>query len=47
MCESFVYLVPTLVTYAMLSEKGQEAGMPADLVAKVGDCVEQVTPCQA
>ncbi len=27
----------------MLGEKGKEAGMPGDLVSKVGDCVEKAS----
>jgi hypothetical protein len=37
-----VFLVPTVVTYQQLALSGQAAGMPAELVAKVGDCVQQV-----
>eukprot|EP00955_Chlamydomonas_euryale_P082475 363731-Chlamydomonas_euryale.AAC.7 len=34
------FLVPTIVTYQMLAAKGEGAGMPRELVAKVGDLVE-------
>jgi hypothetical protein len=37
-----VFLVPTTITYQALAESGAAAGMPAVLVAKVGDCVGQV-----
>ncbi len=37
------FLVPTLVTYAALKRSGVEAGMPAELVAKVADVLEQVS----
>lgn len=36
------YLVPTTVTYAALQREGVAAGMPAELVAKVGEAVQQV-----
>lgn len=36
------YLVPTTVTYAALQREGVAAGMPAELVQKVGAAVEQV-----
>ncbi|KAF6264221.1 hypothetical protein COO60DRAFT_1698458 [Scenedesmus sp. NREL 46B-D3] len=35
------YLVPTTVTYAALQREGVAAGMPAELVAKVGEAVQQ------
>mmetsp|Transcript_20318 Transcript_20318/g.44399 ORF Transcript_20318/g.44399 Transcript_20318/m.44399 type:complete len:478 (-) Transcript_20318:229-1662(-) len=34
-------LVPTLVTYQKLKDAGEAAGMPAELVSKVGSCVDQ------
>ena len=34
-------MVPTLVTYQQLAARGEEAGMRPELVAKVGDLVEQ------
>ncbi|KAG2437254.1 hypothetical protein HXX76_005917 [Chlamydomonas incerta] len=34
------YLVPTLVTYQELARGGEAAGMPKELVAKVGDALE-------
>ncbi|KAG2439715.1 hypothetical protein HYH02_010594 [Chlamydomonas schloesseri] len=34
------YLVPTLVTYQELGRGGEAAGMPKELVAKVGDALE-------
>jgi len=41
MARSRAYLVPTTVTYAALKRQGVEAGMPPELVAKVGDAVER------
>ncbi|GAB4818041.1 hypothetical protein N2152v2_005087 [Parachlorella kessleri] len=41
MAEKGVFLVPTLVTYQQLAARGEEAGMRPELVAKVGDLVEQ------
>lgn len=39
MAERGCFLVPTLITYLALQERGIEAGMAPDLVAKVGDLV--------
>lgn len=36
------FLVPTTVTYAALQREGVAAGMPAELVAKVGEAVSKV-----
>jgi hypothetical protein len=36
------YLVPTTITYAALQREGVAAGMPAELVEKVGEAVKQV-----
>lgn len=36
------FLVPTTVTYAALQREGVQAGMPSELVAKVGEAVRQV-----
>lgn len=41
MRERGAFLVPTTVTYAALRRDGVKAGMPAALVAKVADAVEQ------
>ncbi len=43
MAELGAFLVPTTVTYAALKRAGVAAGMPAELVAKVGAAVEQVS----
>ncbi|KAG2482174.1 hypothetical protein HYH03_018874 [Edaphochlamys debaryana] len=40
MADKGVFLVPTLVTYQELARGGAAAGMPRELVAKVGDAVE-------
>lgn len=37
------FLVPTTVTYAALQREGVAAGMPAELVEKVGEAVKQVS----
>ena len=42
MAQRGTFLVPTLVTYQQLIERGEEAGMAPELVAKVGSLVEQV-----
>lgn len=36
------FLVPTTVTYAALQREGVAGGMPAELVAKVGEAVNKV-----
>jgi hypothetical protein len=36
------YLVPTTITYAALQREGVAAGMPTELVEKVGEAVKQV-----
>lgn len=36
------YLVPTTITYAALQREGVAAGMPQELVDKVGEAVKQV-----
>lgn len=41
MAAAGVFLVPTLVTYQKIVEEGRAAGMDGELVAKVGDCVDQ------
>jgi predicted GNAT family acetyltransferase len=40
------FLVPTTVTYQALQREGVAGGMPAELVAKVGEAVSKVqTAC--
>ena len=41
MKDASAFLVPTIITYERLLADGEDAGMPADLVAKVGDLVER------
>jgi hypothetical protein len=36
------FLVPTTITYAALQREGVAAGMPVELVEKVGEAVKQV-----
>lgn len=43
MARKGTFLVPTIVIYHQLSESGVAAGMPAELVAKVGDLVAKVS----
>ena len=47
MAERGAFLVPTLVTYQQLQAGGAAAGMPPELVAKVGSLVEQVGGCSS
>ncbi len=41
LAERGAFLVPTLVTYQQLAERGEGAGMRPELVAKVGDLVQR------
>lgn len=42
MAAAGAFLVPTTITYAALQREGEAAGMPAELVVKVGQAVQQV-----
>ncbi|XRB06317.1 amidohydrolase [Pycnococcus provasolii] len=41
MLAAHAFLVPTIITYERLREEGEQAGMPRELVHKVGDLVER------